>query len=99
MGSERDDTVVLLFIQVLAIGSFLTSLLWVFGYMLTFDDWSALAWYPAAMVIYFLAQVLAWVAVTGRNFTRKQIYRMALAPLILSLGCVVGSWVTLFIIR
>ncbi|WP_312135074.1 hypothetical protein [Brevundimonas sp.] len=96
MGSKQADTGILLSIQFLASVCFMISLVGVLGYLLLFDDWTALAWYPVAMIVYFPVQVLAWVAVTGRNFRRKHIYSMALAPLVVALGCVVGSGVSFF---
>lgn len=95
MREKLADTSILWFVQWLAIGAFVASLLPILGYMLTLDDWTALAWYPFAMLVYFVVQVLAWVTLVGQNTRRKQIYRLALLPLIVAIGCVLGGWVTL----
>lgn len=99
MREKLADTGILWFVQWLAIVVFVASLVPIMGYMLTFDDWTALAWYPYAMLVYFVVQVLAWVTLVGQNTRRKQIYRLALLPLIVAIGCVLGSWVTFFFIR
>ncbi len=99
MREKLADTGILWLTQWLAIGAFIVSLMHILAYMITFDDWAALAWYPYAMLGYFVVQVLAWVTLAGQIFRRKQIYRLALLPLVVAIGCVLGSWVTFFFIR
>ena len=97
MKVKREDTSMLWFLQFVGAVCFVFSLFLIVSYMINVHDWADLWWYPWTVVAYFLAQALAWVAVAKQNFSRRQIYSFAWAPLVVAVGALVGSTAMFFV--
>ena len=97
MKTRLEDTPLLWFLQYVAALCFVFSLMLVVSYMLNISDWSDLRWYPWTMLAYFLAQTLAWIAVSKQNFSRKQICSFAWAPLVVAAGALFWSIAMFFV--